>query len=69
MKGFNSSAKLKDAIHCFIAAQMISAKDTKELKEAFLAMDKNNDGKLSKEEMLAMYASKMDQQKASEEVE
>ena len=55
LKGFYSSSKLKDAIHSFIATHIIASKENKELKDAFLAMDINNDGKLSKHEMLLMY--------------
>jgi Ca2+-binding EF-hand superfamily protein len=69
IKGFNSSAKLKDAIHCFIATQMMASKETRELKEAFLSMDVNKDGRLDKEEMLLMYSAKMGKEQATTEVE
>lgn len=70
LKGFYSSTKLKDAIHCFIATQIINSKENKELKDAFLAMDVNNDGKLDKQEMLVLYKSKFgDEQQAIEVVE
>jgi hypothetical protein len=46
IRTFNSSVKLKDAIHCFIAKEMIASKETKEMKNAFLAMDINKDGTL-----------------------
>jgi calcium-dependent protein kinase len=69
IKGFASSAKLKDAIHCFIATQLIASKETKELTDAFMAMDVNGDGRLSKEEMLAMYTTKMGKDRATDEVE
>ena len=40
----------------FISSQLISAADTKELRESFKAFDENGDGKLSKQELINGYA-------------
>jgi calcium-dependent protein kinase len=53
ISAFNSSTKLKNAIHTFVATQIVTSKEIKDLKDAFLAMDKNCDGHLSKAEMTA----------------
>ena len=42
----------------YIATQLISKKEKEELQKAFIAMDKNADGKLSTEELLAEYEKK-----------
>lgn len=52
---FNSKNKLRDAVHTFITTQLINSKETKEIREIFRTIDKNGDGKLSKEELLEHY--------------
>ena len=55
MRTFHHMSKLKEAIYTYIATQLMSEADTKELREAFQALDKNGDGRLSKEELLSLY--------------
>ncbi|CAG9335081.1 unnamed protein product [Blepharisma stoltei] len=52
---FNSNSKLKTAISTFISAQLVSQADTKELRNAFRLLDRNGDGRVSKEELLEKY--------------
>lgn len=52
---FTNTVKLKSAIFTFIAAQCVSQTDTKDLANAFKLLDKNGDGKVSKEELLVIY--------------
>ncbi|OMJ75322.1 hypothetical protein SteCoe_25556 [Stentor coeruleus] len=66
---FNGTAKLKDAVHIFIATQIISHEEIKFFREAFQVIDKNSDGKISKDELLDMYKENMDEIKAQEIVE
>lgn len=51
LKSFQSANKLKEAISMFITLQVINIHDVKELKELFKAIDKNGDGRLSREEI------------------
>lgn len=55
MRAFHHTSKLKEAIYTYIATQLISEADTKDLREAFQGLDKNGDGRLSKEELLLLY--------------
>jgi calcium-dependent protein kinase len=52
LKGFHNRNKLYNAITAFISNQVISTRDTKELRELFKSLDTNCDGKLSKEELV-----------------
>ncbi|CAG9326639.1 unnamed protein product [Blepharisma stoltei] len=52
---FHNSNKLRDAVNTFIASQCISMQDTRLLREVFRSMDKNGDGKLSREELMEQY--------------
>jgi calcium-dependent protein kinase len=63
LKAFHNSTKLKDAVFTFITTNLLTAQDTQEMREAFRVIDKNNDGKLSREELLEAYT----KQKGSEE--
>lgn len=65
---FRSKSILKEAVNTFIITQCISAADIKELRDVFRAMDKNGDGKLSKEELLEEYKKLMEATEAIEQV-
>ncbi|OMJ70518.1 hypothetical protein SteCoe_31492 [Stentor coeruleus] len=52
LKGFYNRNKLHNAISAFISSQIISSKETKELRNLFKSLDTNGDGRLSKEELL-----------------
>ena len=69
LRNFHSTNKLRDAVHTFIAAQCLTASDTKELREVFKAIDINGDGKISKEELLIHYERFVGSDKAQEEVD
>lgn len=68
LKGFNGASKLKDAIHTFIATQIATQADLKDLREAFQTIDRNGDGKVSREELLAKYRETMSSTSAEKEV-
>lgn len=53
LKSFRSASKLRQAICVFIAAQLISKEERDRLTTAFKLIDKNHDGKLSRDEMNA----------------
>ena len=69
LQSFRSKSLLRDAVNTFITTQCISASDTKELTEVFRKMDKNGDGKLSKEELLEEYSKIMEEHEAKAEVD
>ncbi|OMJ82704.1 hypothetical protein SteCoe_16526 [Stentor coeruleus] len=52
---YSSTSKLIDAIQEFIARQIISHKESKNLIEVFKILDSNWDGKLSKQELIKYY--------------
>lgn len=52
---FRATRKLQQATLEFIASQLISAKETKFLREAFISLDSNGDGKLSVDELRQGY--------------
>jgi len=52
---FRATRKLQQGTLEFIASQMISSQETKYLRDAFIAIDVNGDGKLSMEELRQGY--------------
>ena len=69
LRAFSNTVRLKDAIHTFIATQMMSQADMNHMAETFQAIDVNGDGKLSREELLSMYRETVGEASADEEVE
>ena len=55
LSNFTNTVKLKSAIFTYIAAQCVSQGDLRELTNAFKLLDRNGDGKVSKEELLVVY--------------
>lgn len=69
LKAFRTEVKLQHAVLTFISSQLISREESKRLAEHFKALDKNGDGKLSREELLEAYKTNMSNEAAIEEVE
>ena len=69
LSAFTSSTKLKDAVHVYLATQAINHEETKVLKENFVQIDKNGDGKISKSELMDEYIKTMDEEEARKTVE
>ena len=69
LSNFSSSSKLKNAVHLFLASQAISHEETKVLKQEFMNIDKNGDGRISRAELADQYRKTMDKAEASEVVE
>jgi calcium-dependent protein kinase len=55
LRNFKAQSLLKDAIKTYMTIQYISASDVKDLKEVFSILDKDNDGKISQDELVAEY--------------
>jgi calcium-dependent protein kinase len=56
LQSFRSEQKLQRAVMSFIASQMVNKEETQRLADTFRDLDKNGDGKLSREELLGGYA-------------
>lgn len=69
LKSFQFHNKLKEAVNTYIASQCLSIHDTKELKSLFKDIDTNNDGLISKEELIEYYNMYMGQDYSIEEIE
>ena len=69
LKEFNASTKLQQAALTFLTTHLINKEEMTELQKAFQSLDKNNDGKLSKEELLEGFSQAMGQTAAEIEVE
>lgn len=69
LEAFHSTAKLKDAIHIFLATQVISHEECKMLTENFVKLDKNADGKISKDELVSEYVETFEEKDAKNRVE
>ena len=69
LKAFRTERKLQHAVLTFISSQLISKEESKKLAENFKRLDKNGDGKLSKEELMEAYETSMGYEAALEEVE
>lgn len=66
---FRNTIKLKDAVFTFISNMLLTSHDTQEMREAFTALDKNHDGKLSRQELLEEYSILRGQEEATREVD
>lgn len=55
LKNFRADQKLKQATFAFIASQLLTKNEKENLAKIFKAIDKNGDGKLSKEEIFEGY--------------
>lgn len=51
-KNVQARSKFKQAVLSFIATQIVSAQDKEEMMHTFKSLDKDGDGKLTKEELV-----------------
>lgn len=56
LQQFNSARKLKQAFLAFITSQLMSKEQEREFSQMFQKLDKNGDGRLSREELIEAYA-------------
>ena len=69
LKSFTSEQKLRQAFLTFITSQMMTKELDKTLSQSFRAIDKNGDGRLSREELLDAYKQIMPVEEAVATVE
>ena len=55
LKNFNIEKKLQQATITYLVSQLAQKEDLVELQKAFKALDKNSDGKLSRDELVEGY--------------
>ena len=68
MKNFRVQQKLQEATFHYIVNYLATKEEKAELLKTFQALDTNNDGKLSREELLIGYKKIMDAVEADHEV-
>ncbi|OMJ67875.1 hypothetical protein SteCoe_34851 [Stentor coeruleus] len=69
LKHFTNTSVLRDAVHFFLTMQRVSTGDIKILGEVFKKIDKNDDGKISKQELINEYTNTLGVIQAESEVE
>ena len=52
LRNFRSSFRFKETMKTFITSQILSSKEIKPLREVFTVIDSDNDGKISKEDLV-----------------
>ena len=68
LRTFHNTSKLKEAIQTYIASQLMTQADVKELREAFVSLDTNGDGRLSREELEMAFRRTLDLAEARRQV-
>ena len=68
LRQFHCNNKLKEAVYAYIVSQCVTLEDTKQLKNVFLSIDKNGDGKISKEDLEVYYRKIMGMEFPEEDV-
>lgn len=69
LKQFRSKSKLQDAVQVYIASQIASNQELKEIRKHFQALDKDGNGKLTRNELLEEYCKNMSFTQASQTVD
>ena len=69
LREFRAERKLQQAVCTFMVSQMATKEEMEELHKAFAQLDKNSDGKLSKDELLTGFTEIMGAAAAQDEVE
>ncbi|OMJ80209.1 hypothetical protein SteCoe_19570 [Stentor coeruleus] len=69
LQNFRAECKLQQAVLTFIASQLVTKEQTKKFIDAFKVLDKNGDGRISREELIEAYRVQMGEFAAMEEVE
>jgi calcium-dependent protein kinase len=68
IRNFTVGNKLRDIVSTFIVTHCLTTNDVKEIRDSFRKFDTNNDGKLSRQELLVQYKIVVGETQAEEEV-
>lgn len=66
LKEFNCKSKLKEAVYVFVAAQISSHQDLKYFQKCFMKIDRDGDGKITKDELIQEYSKSMPMNEAED---
>jgi calcium-dependent protein kinase len=69
MKGFRATKRLQSAVLSFITSQLSSKEETKILSNSFKMIDKDGDGRISKQELIDEFIKTMAREEAEAEAE
>jgi len=69
LKHFRADEKLKQAALSFITSQLLTQEQTAQIRDVFRSLDRNGDGRLSKEELLFAYRQHNTEEQTQEIVE
>lgn len=69
LKNFHNKSKLQNAVQVYTASQIATNQELKEIRKQFQALDKDGNGKLTKNELLQEYSKTMNFSQASEVVD
>lgn len=69
LSAFRAETKLKQAVLTFINSQVANQTNTRELRETFKRLDRDSNGRLSKEELISAYSQIMSEEEAKTTVE
>ena len=69
LKHFQADEKLKQAALSFITTQLLTQEQTSQIRDVFRNLDRNGDGRLSKEELVLAYAQHNTEEQTQEIVE
>lgn len=60
LKKFSNHSKLKEAVNIYLASQIVSHEEIKEIRKNFQMLDKDGNGKITKDELLEEYSKVME---------
>lgn len=69
LRNFNNQSRLKEAVQIFLASQIVSNEELKEIRKNFQMMDKDGNGKITRDELMQEYSKVMGFSKAEQTVD
>lgn len=69
LKNFNSESRLKEAVHIFLASQVVANEELNVVRKNFQRLDKDGDGKITRAELMEEYKKIMNIEEANKTVD
>ena len=69
LKNFACESRLKEAVHIFLASQVIAHQELKAIRQNFQQLDKDGDGKITRSELMEEYTKVMNLEEAKRTVD